>query len=103
MIILKKPARFEWDEGNHDKNWLKHQVTFKEAEEVFGNQPLLLLADEKHSKKENRYFALGKTDQDRWLLLVFTVRRERVRIISARPMNQRERSTYKDHHKEKPI
>lgn len=85
---------FEWDEGNFLKNWEKHGVSHLEAEQVFFNERLLLFSDERHSKQENRWYVLGKSDQTRELMLVFTVRGERARIISARPMSRKERKIY---------
>lgn len=91
---LLKCTGFDWDEGNFEKNWLKHQVTPIECEEIFFNHPLIIADDEKHSGNEKRYFALGRTDQDRHLFVVFTIRRDRIRIISARNMNKKERKIY---------
>src|SRR5580698_9642227 len=84
-------AGFEWDKDNLTKNWEKHRVTFWECEEIFFNQPLLMAEDVKHSHQEERYYALGKTDGERFLFAVFTVRHKHIRIISARDMNRKER------------
>jgi uncharacterized DUF497 family protein len=85
---------FEWDQGNIDKNWLTHSVTPQEAEQVFFNAPLIVADDEKHSKNERRYLVLGQTDEDRPLFIAFTVRKKRIRVISARDMNRKERKVY---------
>lgn len=85
---------FDWDEGNRDKNWLRHQVTTGECEQVFFNQPLLVLPDIRHSQQESRYYALGQTDAGRKLFVVFTVRGSLLRIISARDMSRKERKIY---------
>ena len=85
---------FEWDEGNRTKNADKHAVQWQEAEEIFANQPLIVSADVGHSVSEPRYHALGKTDKARLLHLTFTLRGERIRIISARPMHKKERIIY---------
>ncbi len=95
MKILAEPISFEWDKGNIDKNFVKHGVTNKEAEEIFNNQPLIS-EDVKHSKREIRFQALGKTDKKRLLFLSFTVRYDRIRIISARDMNKKEVSRYEE-------
>lgn len=87
---------FEWDEGNIDKNRLKHGVSWTECEEIYFNQPLVVAKDEKHSPKEPRYYALGRTDAGRGLFIVFTVRRRLVRVISARDMGNKERRVYQD-------
>lgn len=85
---------FQWDEGNSEKNWRRHQVTQVEAEQVFFNRPVLVSRDPKHSGAEVRYFALGRTDADRKLAIVFTLRGSSLRVISARPMRRRERRVY---------
>jgi uncharacterized DUF497 family protein len=87
---------FEWDDGNADKNWTLHQVTRSEAEEAFFNRPILVAPDAKHSQKEPRYAALGRTNGDRRLTIVFTVRSTLVRVISARDMSRRERGIYEE-------
>ena len=85
---------FEWDDGNRDKNWRKHRVTDSECEQVFFNEPLLVLEDVVHSRLEQRSYALGQTDAGRLLFVVFTIRDELVRVISARDMTRRETRGY---------
>lgn len=85
---------FDWDEGNLKKNWIKHKVSPFECEQIFFNQPLVLTNDAKHSQLELRYYALGRTDADRYLFVVFTVRKKLIRIISARDMNRKEKKAY---------
>jgi len=85
---------FQWDAGNSEKNWISHQVTKSECEQVFFNQPLIIGDDEKHSEIEKRYFALGQTDNSRLLFIVSTIRENLVRVISARDMNKKEREVY---------
>ena len=94
MEELDLAEGFDWDEGNQDKNWLGHKVKPTECEMVFFNQPLVVLSDEKHSGTELRYYAFGKTDLDRMLLIVFCLRKNRIRVISARDMNKKERRFY---------
>ena len=81
--------------GNTRKNE-KHGVTMAEAEQTFFNAPLLVLEDSKHSNKETRFHALGKTDDKRLLHITFTVRHngEKIRVISARDMHRKERVIY---------
>jgi len=85
---------FDWDDGNRDKNWEKHGVSDPEAEQIFFNEPLVLQVDEPHSASEPRYYALGQTDARRKLFVVFTIRGNLVRIISARDMTRRELRRY---------
>lgn len=87
-------AGFQWDEGNSQKNWHRHSVTQAEAEQVFFNRPLLVLDDPTHSTLEKRNWALGRSDGGRELMIVFTLRGSLLRVISARPMSQRERKAY---------
>ncbi len=91
---IKDLEGFDWDEGNLDKNWRKHAVSNIECEELFFNRPLLLLEDVRHSQAENRYYVLGKTQAGRWLFIAFTVRENRIRVISARDMSRKEREIY---------
>jgi len=91
---LAEAVGFDWDKGNIDKNWRRHKVSFKECEEVFLNQPLLLNFDKKHSRKEIRFQVLGKTNKGRKLFLVFTIRGKKIRVISGRDQNKKERRRY---------
>lgn len=85
---------FQCDSGNTEKNWQQHDVTQAECEQLFFNRPLLAAGDPKHSAAELRYFVLGRTDLDRELMVVFTVRGSLLRVISARPMSRSERRVY---------
>ena len=96
---------FEWDEGNADKNWNKHRVSRSECEQVFFNLPLVVREDPAHSHTEERFWALGQTDTGRRLFVVYTLRGELIRVISARDMTPRERRAYERERKDdlKPI
>lgn len=94
MIDLSGITGFDWDEGNRDKNWINHQVSTGECEEVFFNLPLLLQPDPTHSSTEARYFVLGQTNAGRHLFIVFTIRSDEIRVISARDMSRKERVAY---------
>ena len=95
MIDLAKITGFDWDAGNARKNE-KHGVTAAEAEQVFFNVPLLMVADAKHSEQEPRFHALGKTVNERRIHITFTLRDAgaKIRVISARDMHRRERIVY---------
>jgi len=94
---LFQPCRgFQWDGANIEKNWGKHRVHWQECEQMFFNDPLLLHDDIDHSDTEARFFALGQTDQRRELMIVFTIRENLIRVISARPMSRKERQSYAD-------
>ena len=94
--IFEQFSGFQWDRGNIDKNLIKHNVENWECEQVFFNRPLLVLDDTRHSVSEKRWAAFGKTDADRFLVVMFTKRGNLIRIISARDMNKRERKFYNE-------
>lgn len=85
---------FDWDEGNLSKSSKKHGVSPFESEQIFFNQPLIVEHDVKHAQTEVRFYALGRTDADRHLFVVFTIRRGLIRVISARDMSRKERKVY---------
>ena len=90
------PVSFDWNEGNKEKNWIKHRVTIKETEQVFFNNPRIIWKDDKHSTLEERYIILGKTNMKRHLHIVYVVREEKIRVISARDQNKKERRFYEN-------
>lgn len=96
MIDPARITGFEWDRGNARKSVEKLGVSMAEAEQVFFNAPLLMLADASHSQKEPRIHALGKSDDGRTLHITFTLRvnGKLIRVISARDMHRKERTTY---------
>ena len=91
---ILKCTGFHWDAGNSEKNWISHQVTKSECEQIFFNQPLIIGDDEKHSQNEKRYFTFGQTDNARLLFILSTIRENLIRVISARDMNKKEREVY---------
>jgi uncharacterized protein len=92
--VLSKCTCFEWDQGNVTKNLDKYSVSAGECEQIFFNKPLIVKRDSDHSKFENRYYVLGQTNLNRLLFAVFTVRNEKIRIISARDMTVSETERY---------
>lgn len=93
---IPEPVAFDWDKGNTDKNLYQHNVSGKEAEEVFSNEPLKIFEDIKHSQLEQRFVAYGVTNSNRRLTIVFTLRKQKIRVISARDQNKKERITYEE-------
>ena len=85
---------FDWDDGNIHKNEKKHSLKWTIIEEVFFNDPLLIVEDFKHSLNECRCVALGKNNYDELITVVFTLRVNHIRVISARVMSKKERSIY---------
>ena len=96
MTDWTRVVGFDWDAGNERKSADKHGVRQAEAEQAFFNDPLLILADERHSGSEPRFHALGRSEAGRRLLITFTLRRDStlIRVISARDMSARERIAY---------
>jgi uncharacterized DUF497 family protein len=96
MINLAGIHGFQWDEGNGRKSADKHNVSQSESEQVFFNEPLLLIGDDRHSLAEARFNALGHTDDNRFLHITFTLHDQGrlIRVISARDMNRKERRRY---------
>lgn len=93
MEILNLPIEFEWDKHNIE-HILIHKVEPGECEQVFFNIPLTVEIDVIHSHDEKRYFAIGKTNMNRTLAVVFTVRKAKMRVITARDANKKERIRY---------
>ena len=85
---------FEWDPAKARDNEAKHNVTFREATEVFADPLSSTALDPDHSLEEERFVIFGKTLANRHLVVAFTERGGRLRIISAREMTRRERQAY---------
>lgn len=87
-------AGFQWDTGNSEKNWISHQVSKSECEQIFFNQPFIIVDDETHSQLETRYYSLGQTNNGRLLFIVYTIRDELIHVISARDKSKKEKEVY---------
>lgn len=95
MLNWSSILGFQWDQGNASKNAIKHGVLCAEAESVFIAEDVSLLEDAKHSSEyEQRYHVIGTSSEGRLLTVTFTIRNNLIRVISARPMNQREIKKY---------
>jgi uncharacterized DUF497 family protein len=92
-MVIRGLVGFEWDAANWRKSELKHGVAAGEAEEALFNNPNCQV-DALHSNDEQRYVALGETKEGRRLFISFTIRQNKIRIISARPMSRKERTLY---------
>ena len=87
---------FEWDKTKAEANLLKHEVSFDEAKTVF-NDPLYIdFYDPDHSDKEDRYIIIGESQQSRLLIVSYTEREHKTRLISAREATRREREYYEE-------
>ena len=89
MISVYRPSEFEWDKGNTGKN-KKHGIEDPESEEAFLDGNKVILKDAVHSAAEERLILLGKTKPGKLLYIVFTIRKNRIRIVSARRVNKKE-------------
>jgi uncharacterized DUF497 family protein len=90
-----KELSFDWDLWNVQKNETKHGVSALEAESCFYDPKLRIYEDFKHSTaKEGRYIAYAKSVEGRVLMIGFTIRKNKVRVITARPASRKERSVY---------
>ncbi|NKC15891.1 MAG: BrnT family toxin [Gammaproteobacteria bacterium] len=85
---------FEWDKEKVQENERKHEVSFFEATEVFADELSSSVADPDSSEGEYRYLIFGQTLSGRTLVVSYTERDDRIRIISARLMTRRERRAY---------
>ena len=85
---------FEWDSNKAAINIVKHGVSFQEASEVFSDTFSSSINDPDHSENEDRYLIFGKNHSEKYLVVSYTERSGKIRIISARPMTARERRSY---------
>jgi uncharacterized protein len=86
--------QFEWDENKANANFRKHGVSFEEAETVFLDSNTVTLSDITHSVTEERYIDIGLSSKGRLLLVSYTERGSRIRIISSRLCTAREARLY---------
>ena len=98
--ILSNCTGFDWDKHNSEKIWTNHRVSPSESEQIFFNLPLVITDAVKYAGDENRLYALGRTNTNRLLFVVFTIRGKNIRIISARNMSRKERKVYLAYEKE---
>lgn len=86
---------FEWDEKKNKANYEKHGISFDEAGEIFtGEEPFLTFPDTRKDYGESRYISIGVLSKNALLVVAHTHREGRIRIISARKANKRERRKY---------
>ena len=87
-------TKFDWDQWNIQKNEIKHGVSSLEAESAFFDDDHLVFDDIKHSSVEKRFILLGKSIESRILLIGFTYRKDKIRIITARVASKKEKAIY---------
>ena len=89
---MLKVIVFDWDQWNIQKNEIKHGVSILEAESAFYDTKYKLYEDIKHSSKtEKRYIMYGKSIENKILMVGFTIRNNKIRIITARTASKKER------------
>lgn len=86
--------RFEWDKNKAASNFKKHQVSFEEAKTIFGDPLEVTISDPGHSEYEERFLSIGMSDKGLLLVVSYTERDGRIRIISARVATNAERNHY---------
>ncbi len=85
---------FEWDADKSASNLKKHGVTFAEAMTVFGDPLEIVILDPDHSEEEPRFISMGLSAGGRLIVVAYTERLARTRIISAREATRGERKQY---------
>jgi uncharacterized DUF497 family protein len=88
---------YEWDPAKARANFAKHRVRFADAVTVLEDDLALTMRDPS-SDEEERWITLGRDDLGRLIVVVYTWRKDNVRLISARPATAREKSQYEEHH-----
>lgn len=86
--------RFEWDDTKNKRNLKKHGVSFEEAQACFLDAHQVAFYDPDHSDKEYRELLIAHSSQGRLLCVVYTLRQDVIRIISARVATRRESNFY---------
>ena len=90
-----REIQFDWDQWNLQKNEIKHGVSPLEAESCFYDSEHKIYKDLKHSNfREKRYILYGKSMESRVLMVGFTIRKKRIRVITARSASKQEREIY---------
>jgi len=90
---------FEWDKQKEKKNIAKYNVSFSNASTVFGDDLSITIPDPVHSEEEERYIIMGESANRKLLVVSFTERNDRIRIISARDATNKERYDYESEKK----
>lgn len=85
---------FEWDEEKAESNLKKHGVDFNEAATVFEDLFYIDFYDPQHSVEEHRFLIIGESNRQRFLIVSYAERDNKIRIISARELTPQERRNY---------
>lgn len=87
---------FEWDSEKAKRNLQTHKISFDEASTAFKDTLSLTIYDPLHSEKEDRFVLIGNSYRNRLLVVIFTERKDRIRIISARKAAKSEKEQYEE-------
>jgi hypothetical protein len=90
------PLTFEWDHDKASTNFVKHGISFEEASTVFGDPMSITVRDPDHSTRESRFLDIGHSGKGRLLVVSYTERRGKIRLISARLATRREKRDYEE-------
>ena len=89
-------ALFEWDLKKDSANLRKHGIEFVEASTVFGDPLSVTISDPDHTTDEDRFIIIGMSASQRLLVVVHTIREERIRLISCRNATKHEKHAYEE-------
>ena len=95
-------VEFEWDATKAAANLTQHGVSFSEASTIFGDPLEITIPDPDHSEGEARFLSLGLSAEARLLVVAYTEREGRIRIIHARAAAAKERKTYESGRQSEP-
>lgn len=97
-LAYNKRVNFDWDESKNRSNFKKHEIWFEEALTLWCDSTAIEFFDPEHSEKEDRFIRVGRSDKNRFLLVIFCDRAEEsvIRIISARKATSQEVKTYEE-------
>ena len=87
---------FEWDPVKAELNLKEHGVSFDEATTIFRDTLSITIADPDHSDSEDRFIDIGMSHRMQLLVVTYTERKDKIRIISARRATRAERKNYEE-------
>jgi uncharacterized DUF497 family protein len=87
---------FEWNDKKAKSNFIKHNISFEEASTAFGDDLSITIEDPLHSDNENRLILIGKSSNNKTLIVVHIEQTDSIRIISARKATKKEQKIYEE-------
>jgi hypothetical protein len=95
-MVSENDLDFEWDEDKADTNLKKHKISFEEAKTVFADPLAITIDDPKHSIDEERFIDIGTSADGKILVVSYTERERKIRLISCRKAAKKERKIYEE-------